>query len=189
MKFRKARIEKFEGSTVYKIPDEIARELGHVIARWANLERHLKLVIYNLVGIDDVIGRVVIGKARAHEQIGRVEDVLTALRLTVKSPLKEIKKSLAELESSRNALAHGQWLITPGSDQLFLLDLSDNWPLGEGISRHTKRMFPDTKPVGQGDLIKLVNDMDVEIERLDKLNEEVRALRRSLHGKSPEQAP
>ncbi len=41
----------------------------------------------------------------------------------------------------------------------------------------------------EDDLTKLVNDMDVEIERLDKLNEEVRALRRSLHGKSPEQTP
>ena len=59
-------------SFAQQIPDDLAAKIGHVISSWARIERALNVTIYNLVGLNDTKGRIIVGTGRASDQLKKI---------------------------------------------------------------------------------------------------------------------
>ena len=179
-KHPRAQLQRFESPIVAKLPDEIAAGIGHVFVRWAYLEWTLKLMIYNLVGVDETVGRVVIGTGRSEDQVNKIEDLMTILGILPEPPLTSLKNALVKLEKSRDALAHGLWVKDPETGGLCIQDIGGKWNVGTKTPRVTKRMYPDIEPISKETLDKLLANIEAVIANVESLHANALAARSAL---------
>jgi hypothetical protein len=186
---KKIKIERIEGKTVFVLPENIAALLGHVVSRWANVESLLKIVLYNVVGVSDVVGRIAIGTGRANSQAVKIQELLQAHDLSMAPPLTGLINDLDKLEQRRDAFAHGVWITDPTTNELQILNISGNWNLGAGLPTVRRRLFPEGKPVTDEDLKSLIADLDKVIQDLFSLNDQALAVRQALRDRDLERIP
>ena len=186
---QKIKIERIEGKTVFVLPENIAALLGHVVSRWANVESLLKIILYNVVGVSDVVGRIAIGTGHAKDQAGKIQELLQAHDLIMDPPLTGLINNLDGLEKRRNTFAHGVWVTDPTTNELQILNISGKWNLPGGLPTVRKRPFPEGKPITDEDLKSLIADLDKVIQGLFSLNEQALVVRQSLRDRDLERIP
>jgi len=181
------RVEIVKGKFVYSLPLKIAAQVGRVVSRWASIERVLNLAIYNMAGINEITGRIIVGQGRPKEQFEKIEEMLTLSSVPLQPEYKKMAKTLEDLRLLRDQLAHGHW-VRDKELGLCVLDFGGRWDTGTAAVRIKKRTFPSLIPMDVGYLKKLIAKMDNVFAALDILNEDIRALRRASQQKPPVQA-
>jgi hypothetical protein len=180
MKKKRLVVEKTMENRATSLPDDFAAQLGQLICRWSNLEDTTKSIIYELIGVSDVVGRLVVGVGRIEDQITKIEDLNTTLGFRFDPPLTALKTELSNLETERNTFAHCVW-ITRQSDALYFQDLNKKWGvnIGKDTPRITRRMYPEVVLIQKDRLQKLIERMDAVLPQLNGLHKAIRARRSS----------
>ena len=98
-----------------QLPVSYYRDIGRVIFHWARLENELKDVIYTLLSIGRIEGRIAVSTPRADQIVERIADLLSIKGLKTKVKLKEYQSAVQILRVGRDTIAHGIWVDHSGS--------------------------------------------------------------------------
>lgn len=96
---------------VTDLPDDLVHAIGHVIVEFSYLEGLLANTIYDLLGVDQSVGRLAIGAPRAADMLERIFDIANYKDLTFGGDKsvelrKDMMKSTKEYGVLRDHLAH-----------------------------------------------------------------------------------
>lgn len=92
------------------LPPRHLEALGGVIMAWAQLERNLRFLIYEILGVGPKEGRLAVREPRLSDVVALVRDLLEVKELTPPPELGALSDAIRTVEPWRNALAHGIWL-------------------------------------------------------------------------------
>lgn len=186
---KQPKMEAFKGQIVDNLPPDVAQELGNIVARWAYVEQLLKQLVFTLVGINDIWGRVVIRTDRADGHITMVEDLLTLSGKRIESDPTptQFKVSLGKLERTRDMLVHGTW-ISDEQSRLRVISIGGKWNLGPKQPRVTRRMFPNAPVVTKDSLVEVRTGIEEAIKSILMLHDHALNVTQSWQGKHPSQA-
>jgi hypothetical protein len=120
------------------LPSSLYREIGRVIAAHALVEWMLVRIIYQLLGLKPVEGRIAVRQPRTTDCVDMITDLLTLNKLTVNTDMVALRKALDKCCSERDALAHGIWMKDESTGEIFLRLSSGNWQL-PGTNKKAKR--------------------------------------------------
>ncbi len=93
----------------YRLPVPYSTEIGRIIPRWSFLEYRLKETAYMLLDVDHKIGRIAIREPRTTDYVDMIRDLMSLKSLTTTVDLKKLRKTVEEIQSFRDKLAHGIW--------------------------------------------------------------------------------
>src|SRR5437763_1267817 len=91
----------------YRIPLNLARQIGHVIVSYAHLEWLLSRILFAALGIDAVEGRVALRDQSATERFDIIKRLLPLKEMAVPEGSKELRAAIESCQDQRNELAHG----------------------------------------------------------------------------------
>jgi hypothetical protein len=130
------------GSVTENIPAAIAREIGRVITRWANLHYHCRRAAYTVLGIDPKMGRLWIREPRLGEHITMIETALKYKKLSVDTDFKKLRAIVETVTSERDRLAHCPWVLMPDGSLKLQYTKHDWQPPGTTRGKILRALVP-----------------------------------------------
>lgn len=156
-----ASTQEVELPTIYKLPAELEQKIGHAIVGFSYLEFLLSRITYDLLGIGQKEGRLVVKEPRAHERVEAIADLIALQNLDIDVDLKVLTTLVENLEKSRNQLAHGVWMEHPNTHQLFLRITSGTWkPDTKAPSKVRRIIKPEGREYGLPEVTVLCDQID-----------------------------
>ena len=132
-----------EVPVVRNLPSNLMREIGRVIFFHSYVEWRLSLIIYDILHVTKILGRLVPNNPRAMDQFDLVCDLVSLKDVKTGVNLIRLRKSLLSATTQRDLLAHGTWVRDPKT-KAFLLQLArDAWKPAKTKKVKTRR---STKP-------------------------------------------
>lgn len=157
----------------YKIPDELAMEIGKIIVRWSYFEYVICCAVWHLVGVDQVVGRLAIRNPRIDDGIDLIRDLAELKGINIDA-LAELKARAKGISKRRDILAHATFVEDP-SDSWHAIDLTGTWPKGFfPEKRTTRRVRPHGRIVNAKALRELAVRLEVLIKDANAVLNEVR---------------
>src|SRR5271156_3750823 len=98
----------------YKLPASFNREIGRIIVSWAYFENSVRRGIWEILGVDERMGRIAARDPRIDDRLEMLLDL--AFLREIKINEEAVKLLIArskEVLSWRDLLAHGVWVPTP----------------------------------------------------------------------------
>ena len=92
------------------LPASLQREIGKVVTRHAVVELKLNRIVYTLLGIDAVSGRISVREPRTTDRLDMIADLLKITKIKVQADLPAIRTDLDKCSLERDRLAHGIWI-------------------------------------------------------------------------------
>lgn len=99
-----------EYPVAYKLPAQLATEIGRAITRYAFLEYQLSLIIYVLLRIGKAEGRLAIREPRATDRLELISDLCKIMNIKPRTDISLLTQSVGAAQNQRNLLAHGIWV-------------------------------------------------------------------------------
>jgi len=162
--------------TTIDLPLSLLREIGKVIVRHAVVELKLNRMIYNLLEIDPVAGRITVREPPTTDRLDMIKDLLKVKKIAVKSNLKSIHKRLKECAAERNRIAHGIWIKDPKHPGiLFLRTLSGDWVPPGSREKSKRRIDPEAIEYSVEDAKDLVTFIEETGQAVYDLGDEIDA--------------
>ena len=128
---------------VRNLPPNLMREIGRVIFSHSYVEWRLGLIIYDILHVTKILGRLVPSDPRAIDQFDLICDLVSLKDVKTSVDLIRLRKSLLSATTQRDLLAHGTWVRDPKT-KAFLL-----WGRGKPVrikKLQTKRSLKSTAP-------------------------------------------
>jgi hypothetical protein len=92
------------------IPEHVATKVGQIITSYAYLDYRLKMLLWDLSGVDEKVGRITLRDPRATEKLQMARDLLFLKNIVVEdNKFKKLYDGINEVERLRDLLAHGIW--------------------------------------------------------------------------------
>jgi hypothetical protein len=129
-----------------ELPASLQREIGKVVTRHATVELKLSRIVYILLGIDAVSGRISVREPRTTDRLDMIADLLKINKIKVQANLPAIRTDLDKCSLERDRLAHGIWIkdpLYPG--KFFLRSLSGNWTPPGTREKSKRRIDPEAQ--------------------------------------------
>ena len=124
-----------------------AAALGRVIARHSFLELILAHSLYRILGLDDAVGRIVIGGPRNSEILDRMLQLAKAEGLEFQPfPWNEFKTALDALKRDRDLFAHSSWIYHTKARRYFLYVTRGKTQLKCDVPSNDRCLFPEGCP-------------------------------------------
>lgn len=122
------------------------REIGRVIFSHSYVEWRLGLIIYDILHVTKILGRLVPSDPRAIDQFDLICDLVSLKDVKTSVDLIRLRKSLLSATTQRDLLAHGTWVRDPKT-KAFLLYLVRGRGKPVRIKKlQTKRSLKSTAP-------------------------------------------
>jgi hypothetical protein len=167
------------------LPSSLYREIGKVIAAHAAVEWMLVRIVYQLLGLRPVEGRIAIRQPRTTNCLDMITDLLTLNKIIVSTDVKALKTALDQSECDRDALAHGIWMKDRSTGQLFLRLSSGNWQPPGSHKKSKRRIDLEAREYDFRDAKEVHRLIEGIIEALDLLQKEIVSALKSSPRKSP----
>jgi hypothetical protein len=158
------------------LPADLAASLGRMIARHSLLENKLATCLYRAARVGAKIGRVAFANPRGSDILERIREVSQVTNLEhwmSKFPWGAFKKTLDDLKTRRDLIAHGVWLRDADTKKYSVIVTGGKWPAATPNARGmSRRIYPELRLVTPSDLRTLRSDIDKAIEEaltLDRL--------------------
>ncbi|MBI4185417.1 MAG: hypothetical protein HY521_15605 [Proteobacteria bacterium] len=169
---------------VTDLPADMMQAIGRVIVEYALLELQLSRIIYDLLGVDQKVGRIAVREPRVKDRLEIIFDLINQKRLALTDhEMKLLRKTSEACLIGRDQLAHGTWVRNPETGTLLLRSTKGQWQPVKGQRGKTKHAI---KPEGilvstaeitaLGDVINLLSRRFVELR--DALLASLRSSRR-----------
>ena len=129
----------------FRLPTNYSTEIGRIIQRWAFLEWRMRSIAYLLLDLDPKRGRIAVREPRCTDYLIMIEDLikLRSIKFNTKDKRhKNFKKKLVELQSFRNAIAHGVWLKHSATQKPVLQVVAGSYPPSPGKETVKARIEP-----------------------------------------------
>lgn len=168
-----------------QLPVSYYRDIGRVIFHWARLENELKDVIYTLLSIGRIEGRIAVSTPRADQIVERIADLLSIKGLKTKVKLKEYQSAVQILRVGRDTIAHGIWVDHSGSKNPVLQRVRGSISPKPGQKKASARIFPGALDVEPGDLRKTAQQIEHLIGIALALKEEMKTQTQGPQQESP----
>ena len=165
-------VREFTAEPAVELPTDIATEIGGMVAAFALLEHRLSHLLFALVGVDEVLGRMAVRNPRPAEVWGLIMELCDFHGIRIKdSSAKELRAAelpahvklrtaIEDCSSRRDELIHGIWTRDPATKQIMLRVTRGTWPAGVLPRDKTKRLqLPEARPVTAPDCKKLREDI------------------------------
>jgi hypothetical protein len=123
------------------LPDDYARAVGLVVARWAYQEWLLIEVLSTILGIGPKEARHVLGTGQGIDYVPLIRDLIWVQKLTTRVDLSDLRRRVQDLREKRNTLAHGLWLRDEAGVPC-LQDTTGKWPPEPGQPEVTRKIKP-----------------------------------------------
>jgi len=118
-----------------ELPSSLYREIGRIVAAHALLEWTLSRIIYILLDIEPVHGRITIREPRTTDRLDMIADLMKLKNIKTGTDLPALRQLLEGCSTQRDWLVHGVWVQDdkyPGKN--FLRIASGSWqPPGSNI--------------------------------------------------------
>lgn len=132
-----------EVPVVQNLPSNLMREIGRVIFFHSYIEWRLNLIIYDILHVTKILGRLVPNNPRAMDQFDLVCDLVSLKNIKTGVNLIGLRKSLLSATTQRDLLAHGTWVRDPKTKAFLLHLVGGAWTPAKAKKTKTKR---STKP-------------------------------------------
>ena len=165
-----------------ELSDELCQEIGRVVIKHAFLESVLQHIIYDLVDVDDAIGRLALRDPRTSDKLKLIEELCQYKQIALDTQmLKLLRSDLPKLASLRDTLAHGAFYEDPEHDRILIRDVRGSWqPPGMVKGKVSKRMHPSGPYIESEAVSDIADVIEVVIQTC-------RHLRASVREQLPEQ--
>jgi hypothetical protein len=155
---------------VRNLPPNLMREIGRVIFFHSYVEWRLGLIIYDILHVTKVLGRLVAKDARTMDRFDLICDLVSLKDVKTDVDLVRLRKSLVSATTQRDFLAHGTWVRDPKT-KVFLLHLvRGSWrPLKTKKVRTNRSIRPRTPEYGIEEcrsLTQLINGIILTVDEL-----------------------
>lgn len=107
-----------------RLPTQHYAAIGRIVTRWAIIEYKLAHLTFDALNISQEAGRLTLRAQRAQDRVLLIRDLLKLKNVNAGINWTELGKTLKEMESFRNRLAHSVWIEHSDADEPVLQDLS-----------------------------------------------------------------
>jgi hypothetical protein len=168
-------VGRVEARARYDLPMAMCAGIGKIITRWSYAEDCVQNLIYILLGVSDVAGRVAVREPRLTDRLSMVLDLLEVDDVYLPGDLlaeyKAMNKQASELVFYRDLMAHGTWSYTKEHKLWCVTNTRGNWD--GGLKNHglvgKKRIKPEGILFSPSDLNSLALEVEDLIEKLKTL--------------------
>lgn len=157
--------------TNHDLPASYTREIGRIITKWSYLENYLQSIIYIMLGVNDIVGRVAIREPRVADKINVIEEIAYLRDFSLnKSTFKDTKKQINDMAFWRNLFAHSTWVHIPSKGWLVRATTGTLSPeaKAEGFAQK-RRITPEGIGIDVEFLKKVVWNIDTIIQNLKEM--------------------
>ncbi|MDN3721242.1 hypothetical protein QW131_23795 [Roseibium salinum] len=102
-----------ESKARYDLPEKMSAGIGRIVTRWSYAEESIQRLIYELIDVSDIVGRIAIREPRLTDRLAMILDLMEADGVELAGDLlkeyKAIYKQAEELSSFRDLCVHGTW--------------------------------------------------------------------------------
>ena len=138
-----------EVPVVRNLPANLMREIGRVIFFHSYVEWRLDLIIFDILRITKVLGRLVGKDIRAIDQLDLICDLISLRNAKTGVDLTDLRKSLLLASTQRDLLAHGTWVKNPKSNAFVLyLYGGSSKPVKGNKMKKNRSKTPDLQEYG-----------------------------------------
>jgi|HubBroStandDraft_6_1064221.scaffolds.fasta_scaffold678552_2 hypothetical protein len=120
------------------LPSSLYREIGRVIAAHAAVEWAINRIVFQLLRITPVEGRIAVREPRTTDRLDMIVDLAQINKIEIQVNTKILKETLEKCYRDRDELAHGVWAIDREVGKLFLRLSGGKWQL-PGTNKSIKR--------------------------------------------------
>jgi hypothetical protein len=124
------------------LPDDYARAVGLVIARWARQEGLLIEVLRTILKIGPKEARHVVGTGQGIDYVPLIRTLIEVQGLTTRVDLSDLRGKIQNLREKRNTLAHGLWMRDEAG-VLCLQDTTGKWTPNPEQPEVTRKRKPE----------------------------------------------
>ena len=140
------KLHRFELTTEYVLPAAYSRAIGRVVVHWSYLEYCIQRIVWILVGIDDVMGRVAVREPRAEDRVVMIRDLASLRSVKIdNAELDAFESSVRFLSAARDLMVHGIWAPCPDGTWRVLNFRGQHSKDTKGPPHRSRRMAPGTK--------------------------------------------
>jgi hypothetical protein len=122
---------------VSDLPTPILQEIGKICVAFSRIEWLLNKIIYDVLNVTAAEGRLAVRDPVPDHRVDLIEELMKLKNIDPKlTNAGDLKTSLKEAKTKRDAVAHGVWLRPDGESTLFLRLINGTWaPLGMGKTK------------------------------------------------------
>lgn len=156
---------------------ELYGAIGLVVSKHAYLETMLQHIIYDLVGVDDVVGRIAIREPRTSERLTLIEELSAYKEITLEQNIVSLlRKDLPKVAALRDNLAHGIFFQHPDTGETLIRELGGRWqPPGVNKGSVKKRIHPPASKANADKIAEIAAIISAMIAACRKMRDEIRS--------------
>lgn len=139
---------------IERLPPDYLFGVGLVVTTWSKLEREIRQTVFVALGLGPKHGRTAVRTARSSEMVQTLSELLYIDGITTDADLTMMAKSVGDLESKRDLIAHSAWLKGP-EGQIYIQDLSGKWKPFKNEPSVKRRIHPEAIEVSADDLASI----------------------------------
>ena len=166
-----------------RLPTQHYAAIGRIITRWAIIEYKLAHLAFIALDMTQEAGRLTLRSQRAQERALLIQDLLRLKKVSAGINWRELSKTLKEMGSFRDRLAHSVWVKHPGSDDPVLQDLSTAY-IHDLPAGHRAKI----EPIAVGIPLKNLNILSRNMDGLIKALTDMEGMMRHALGSSSEKS-
>lgn len=156
----------------YDLPKDMSAGIGRIITRWSYAETKIQTIIYELLYVEDAVGRIAVREPRVIDRLSMILDLMEAedarFEPDMLAAYKAIRKDAEDLGFVRDLCAHGSWSYSREHKSWCVTNTRGSWEQGQGITGK-KRIKPEGLLFDPTALISVAREIEVFIEKLSEL--------------------
>lgn len=167
------------------LPSSLFRQIGRVVAAHALVEWILNRIVYRLLRLKPVEGRIAVRDPRTTDRLDMITDLLTLNNIAVQTDTKTLREVLDKCYRERDELAHGVWVIDREAGKLFLRLSGGKWQ-PPGMNKAVKRRIDlEAREYTSDDAKETYRLIHGALEALSAFEDEIAGALAPLRKKSP----
>src|ERR1700728_2070976 len=120
-------LQSREVPVVRNLPPNLMREIGRIIFFHSYLEWRLNLIVFDILRVTKVLGRLVAKDSRTMDQFDLVCDLISLKDVKTDVDFIRLRKSVLSASTQRDLLAHGTWMKDPKTKAFLLRLVRGSW--------------------------------------------------------------
>jgi hypothetical protein len=171
----------------FDLPPAMAREVGRIIVTWSFLEYILQKTVWDLAGVDEVVGRLAVREPRVTDRLGLICDLAEVRGIAIPAQsIKDLRKMLERNGLIRDLLAHGAWTHDPERGWM-VIRARGSYDFQPADHSKNRKVDPEALRATSDDLRGLREGIERCVESVRSLARFVNAQLSSSGDKPPEQ--
>jgi hypothetical protein len=126
----------------FRIPKDLATEIGRIVTRFAFLEHYLMKIVYGVAEVEPKIGRIAIKLGRIEDRIKAIQEIMAIRKFATDFDFADYIKGCKQLETMRDRVSHNIWVKHTASKRLVLQATKGKIPLEKGAKAVDAKLHP-----------------------------------------------